>query len=58
MTTAIFNTLEAGLQITDLGDGDAVRLSQIGLEYARPGPSALPSDFPSGFAYSQAAVIG
>lgn len=47
LTEALFNTLEAGIEITGLVAGASVYLSMIALEYAIEGPRALPSDFPA-----------
>lgn len=46
LSETLFNTLEAGFEITVLAASDTVELSQIGLEYAIPGPRELPQDFP------------
>lgn len=46
LTETLYNTLEAGLEVTLLGAATEVRLTQLGLEYAYPGPRELPQDFP------------
>lgn len=46
ITEALFNTLEAGQEITTLSGGAKARLTNMGLEYIVPGPYGLPPDFP------------
>ncbi len=47
LTEALFNTLEVGVEAVSLGGGETFRLSQIGLEYMKEGPKAIPGDFPT-----------
>lgn len=50
LSETLFNTLEAGLEITLLGASTNVKLTQIGLEYAIKNTAAqgtLPTDYPS-----------
>jgi hypothetical protein len=46
ITEALFNTLEAGIEITSLSGSSVLRLTHLGLEYIIEGPKALPYDFP------------
>jgi hypothetical protein len=47
ITNALFDGLEAGVEIITRAAGATYRVSQIGLEYMIEGPQSLPSDFPS-----------
>lgn len=47
ITESLFNTLEAGIELTVSGGGGTVAVSQIGLEYIIDGPKALPGGFPT-----------
>lgn len=46
-SNASFNDLEAGIDCVSIPGGATMDLDQIGLEYMKEGPKALPSDFPA-----------
>lgn len=46
LTEALFNKLEAGIEVDVADNGATLVLDQIGLEYMIDGPKALPDDYP------------